>query len=354
MNLEQGEILPRRLGRPRVRKNARCRRVPCDVKHRTYCAYGLRVRSAFDLPIAGSPEIPDEPDVNLRLVEESEVTGQWSDANGAPAWQTMLPNHCHARCERGQAGDHLLTYGRKASFHLDREGRTLLCAPADRESIEWQRFLLDTVLHCVSLIRGFEALHASAVSTPEGVVAFVAPPGGGKSTLAAELMRRGHSLFSDDVLVLSRTDGEILAHAGPPLMTLPIEGCVLGEMGEPLEVSTEDGTTWVHVRRVGSSPQPLAGIFVLDRRQGVDLKAVRETASPGRLLPHMLSLDRYPARGLSRLGLLRELVSSVPVYRLRVRHSDLAGLADVVEEELQAEGLPAGEAARSPVHHAPA
>lgn len=323
------------------------------MKRRTYCAYGLRVRSAFDLPIANSTEVLDEPDVNLRLVDESEVIGQWSDANGSPAWQTMFPNNCHVRCERGQAGDHLLTYGRKASFHLDREGRTLLCAPVDRGSIEWQRFLLDTVLHCVSLIRGFEALHASAVSMQEGVVAFVAAPGGGKSTLAAELVRRGHSLFSDDVLALSRAGGEVLAHAGPSLMTLP-ENCVLGGVGDPLEVSTEDGTTWVRVSRAGSDPQPLAGIFVLDRRPGADLNAVRETASPGRLLPHMLSLDRHPARGLSRFGLLRELVSSVPVYRLRVRHNDLAGLADAVEEELQAEGLPICEAPRSPAYHAPA
>jgi hypothetical protein len=307
------------------------------VKRRAFSAYGLQIRSPFELPhfdspATGSPEPYDHADLTLRLADDREVAERWSDANGAPPWQTMFPQHCHVRLERGQAGDHLLTFGRTASFHLDREGRTLLCSPAEPESVEWQRFLLDTVLYCVSLIRGFEALHASAVSVDDGVVAVVAAPGGGKSTLAAELVSRGHSLFADDVLALDRADGEVLAHAGPPLMTLPAGGCAVEEVGEPLDVPTEEGTSWVHVRDAGGEPQPLSAIFILDRRREGDLQPLRETAH-GRLLPHMLSLDRQPARALARFGLLQELVGRTPVYGLFCADRDLAELATIVEQE---------------------
>jgi hypothetical protein len=316
---------------------------------RTFCAYGLRVQSSFDVPVAPA-EAEGEPDVTLRLVERSETAAHWSDTHGTLAWQTMFPNDCHVRCERGREGDHLLTFGRKASFHLDSRDRTLLCAPAAPESLDWQRFLLDTALCCVSSIRGFEALHASAVRTPRGVVAFVGSPGSGKSTLAAELVRRGHSLFCDDVLALSRVGGRILVHAGPPLMTLGADSRALEKVSDQLEAPTEDGMVWVRVRRAGGKSETPAAIFILDRRREADLQVVRESVGPGRLLPHALSLSRDPARALSRFGLLRELVASVPVYRLAARNSEVAGLADVVDETLQV----AETSAEEQVHHAPA
>jgi hypothetical protein len=301
------------------------------------------VQSAFAVPIASSSALAAEPNLVLRLTEKEEIVDRWSVATGAPVWQTTFPNHHHVRCERGQAGDHLLSFGREAAFHLDRDAGVLLCAPADPESLGWQRFLLDTVLQCVSLIRGFEALHASAISAPEGIAAFVAAPGGGKSALAAELVRRGHSLFSDDVLALSRADGEVLAHAGPPLMTLAAdESAAMDQMGDSLGVLPDDGTSWVRIRRAGGDPQPLAKLFVLDRRRGEQTRAIQEPVGGGRLLPHMLSLNRDPARALSRSGLLTELVDGVPVYRLEVAEDgELAELAATVEDNLKASSLEA-------------
>jgi hypothetical protein len=317
----------------------RCNHVrPCS-----FSAYGLRVQSAFEVPIANVSAVIAEPDLLLRLAEKQEIVDLWSVAAGAPVWQATFPNHHHVRCERGQASDHLISFGREASFHLDPDAGVLLCAPEEPQGLSWQRFLLDTVLQCVSLIRGFEALHASAVSAPEGIAAFVAAPGGGKSALAAELVRRGHSLFSDDVLALSPANGEVLAHAGPPLMTFAAEeSAAIDQMGDSLGVLPDDGTSWVRIRHAGGDPQPLAKLFVLDRRRGEETRAIREPVGGGRLLPHMLSLNRDPARALSRSGLLSELMGSVPVYRLETaRDDDLSGLAAVVEDNLKATSLEA-------------
>ena len=327
------------------------------MRRRTFEAYGLRVRSTFDLPIVerpvdGSPAPYQQVDVTMSLADENEIVGCWSDANGVPSWQTTYPSHCHVRLDRGQAGDHLLTFGRKASFHLDRAGRSLLCSSAEPDSREWQRFLLDTVLYCVSLIRGFEALHASAVCIDGSVGAFVGASGAGKSVLAGELVRRGHDLIADDVLALSHSDREVLAHPSPPLMTLPSADTALEEVGDPLTAQPEQGTSVVRVRRFATAARAPAKVFILDRQSGSALQPLRETAH-GRLLPHMLSLDRRPERALSRFALLDRLVAETPVFRLCVGDGNLAATASIVEEELRIGQSPA-KAVSSPLRHASA
>jgi hypothetical protein len=63
---------------------------------------------------------------------------------------------------------------------------------------------------------GYEALHASAVRTPQGIVAFCAQSGTGKTTVAYALGRRGNRPWADDALVLDiPEDGAILAHQLP-------------------------------------------------------------------------------------------------------------------------------------------
>src|SRR5439155_109602 len=101
----------------------------------------------------------------------------------------------------------------------------LECAPrgqyqrADAQ-IAWQRALLEKVLRCVSMIRGYEALHASAVDSPEGVVAFLGAGGAGKTTLALEFMRRGWPLFGEEVLTLGRRAAGVSAFRGTPHMSI--------------------------------------------------------------------------------------------------------------------------------------
>jgi hypothetical protein len=265
----------------------------------------------------------------------------------------MFPDDCHVRLERGRDGDYLLTFGRRARFHLDAAGERLLCAPSKPEQLDWRRFLLDTALCCASSIGGFEALHASAVRSPHGIAAFVAARGAGKSTLAAELVARGHPLVCDDVLALSRVDeAEVIAHPGPPFMTLDADTVSHYDLGEALGAAAEDGTRWVRVRREEAAPGPLAAIFILERQTPLDPHPIGESARPGRMLPHTLSLSRDPARALSRLGLLRQLAASAPLYSVGAREGDVAGLADAVERAWSPESSDLAEQAA--VDHAPA
>jgi hypothetical protein len=305
------------------------------VERASFPAYGLGVQASFALPVHGAEEPWEAPRMRLRLAQPPEVAGVWSEPNGTPAWQTMFPGDCHVRCERGQEGDHLLTFGRRARFHLDRGCTELLCAPVALDQLDWQRFLLDTALSCASSIYGFEALHASAVHTPTGAVAFVAARGAGKSALAAELVARGNALVCDDVLTLGGKGAEPLAHPGPPFMTLREEDRAGRHIGEALGPAGPEGSVWVRVEKAQTVPVRLAAIYLLERRQVSGSRQVRESACPGRLLPHTLSLDRDPSRALSRLGLLRRLSASVPLFSLGGGDGDVGALADAVERNLE-------------------
>jgi len=58
------------------------------------------------------------------------------------------------------------------------------------------------VLPLVMQLRGHEVLHASAVSTPGGLVVLCGVSGAGKSTFASALSARGHRVWADDAVVL--------------------------------------------------------------------------------------------------------------------------------------------------------
>ena len=80
--------------------------------------------------------------------------------------------------------------------------------------------LLDQVIPLVINLRGGEALHASAVLTPQGVVAFSGKAGSGKSTLAANFLKAGYPLLGDDCLVFSEKNQGIYAIPAYPGLRL--------------------------------------------------------------------------------------------------------------------------------------
>jgi hypothetical protein len=116
--------------------------------------------------------------------------------------------------------------------------------------------VLDSVLFTVALLQGYEALHAGAVATPDGVVAITAAAGGGKSTLLTELLQRGLDLMADDVLVLKSRGMEApLAHPAPPSMTVPATRIpTLREAAPPQTISSLEEERWI---AVPVHPEPL-------------------------------------------------------------------------------------------------
>jgi hypothetical protein len=287
-------------------------------------AFGVELRSSFPLPglqaLADGTEAEpaDAPDGMLRLdlSTSAAVERAWSGPGEGPSWETVFPEGCFVRFQPGKAGDHRLEYGGQTSFHFSPDARTLLCAPADPADPAWKRFLLDTGLWSVSLIRGYEALHASAVELPEGVVAFVAQMGGGKTSLAAEFVRCGNPLFADDVVALRPTDGEVRAYPGPPLMNLALEQSRAGAAEIGTVLATFDDEAWVAVSNSADEPRPLAAVYLLDRRAGLDDAVKRVEATVLDLLPHSFGFHHLRGRRRTRFEAFAELAASVPVFKL--------------------------------------
>lgn len=84
----------------------------------------------------------------------------------------------------------------------------------------WQRLFFAQVLPLAAALRGLEPFHASAVALDGRAIAFVAPSGTGKTSVAAHFVAAGASLVTDDVLVLEPTSRGVLAHPGSGLVNL--------------------------------------------------------------------------------------------------------------------------------------
>jgi hypothetical protein len=94
-----------------------------------------------------------------------------------------------------------------ASYRFTPEGKEVAASVADgaRSDIvldAYQRRVLPMAVQ----VRGYEVLHASAVHSPAGIVAFCGVSQAGKSTIAFGLSRRGYRVWCDDVLAFDLSD----------------------------------------------------------------------------------------------------------------------------------------------------
>ena len=82
------------------------------------------------------------------------------------------------------------------------DGRRVVSALPRLSPWIWQRLLYAQVLPLAATLQGLELLHASAVVLDGRTIAFSAPQGTGKTSVAAHLVAGGASLLTDDVLAL--------------------------------------------------------------------------------------------------------------------------------------------------------
>jgi hypothetical protein len=97
--------------------------------------------------------------------------------------------------------------------------RVFPCSGIGPEDI--RPYLLGSAIGAAMHQRGMLPLHASSVRTARGVVAFSAPCGYGKSTIAAGLWQRGLDMLSDDILALNQNaPGQFACMRGVPALKL--------------------------------------------------------------------------------------------------------------------------------------
>jgi hypothetical protein len=282
------------------------------AEHHSLLGLDLRV----DFPLPGLAPVPPRgcPEVEVRLVSAARLEESLGGVDAPGRWRGLLGDGEAFEIERGWDGDLVFAYGNRARFHLSADGRTLLCCPADVTDLGWRRALVTKVLPNVAIANGYEALHAAAVSGEGGAILILAASGGGKSSLALELVRRGHRFFADDVVVLGRRDGRVEAHPAGPFVNLPP-----GAPGSsPTYNLLDPGPLkhWVALDGAATEPCPVRALALLARGRTGVLGAWSVGASPLPLAPFMLGLPDDEGRDAERFALYSDLVEATELIRL--------------------------------------
>jgi hypothetical protein len=181
-------------------------------------------------------------------------------------------------------------------------------------------------------VRGFEALHASAISSVTGTAAFCGVSGVGKSTLAFALSRRGYRHWADDAVVFTMEGTSALAVPIP--FTSRLRAPAMLHFGTRPERRSPSPP----VPADGTSPVPLTSICILERWESasapapIRLERLSASTALAALLEHAYCFTlEDQKRKQETLQHYLELVANVPIYRLTFV-PDLKYLSQVQDE----------------------
>jgi len=253
----------------------------------------------------------------------------------------------HARLFQHRDGRRI-TVDDTGSFDIGRDGRISF----EKKAGAWDDFvrahLLGRVLATAMWDDGWLPLHASAVATREGVIAFLAPKGFGKSSLALALARAGAPLVTDDTLPI---EPKMPARAWPGVHSVRANGDALAALGvSAAGALTREGK--VSLRAIegctmATSPAPLAAIFLLSpsddplRPDVLMRTSYSPTLAALSVVPHV---KIGAMLGASAAALMLErvatVVNMVPVHQLSITR-DLARLPEAATQLLEWYGGPA-------------
>lgn len=254
-----------------------------------------------------------------------DVVGTWSSAVPGPGGR---PDCVLLR----RSGEELLRFEGVADFLLSGDRIDGWLPEPRRAWLAELRFLGPVLAYWMER-RGILALHAASVALPAPngprAIGFLASHGGGKSVLAAELMRRaGATLVADDVTAIEPAGGDYLVRPSNPQMRLgPSDAERLTGRADFPRVHPDYPKRRVPVGgsegflgRFQQGSAPLAALYLPHRRAGGEIEIERMSPS-GALLAltaHSFIARLVAGAGLqpARLELLGRLVETVPTFRL--------------------------------------
>ncbi|HUF90889.1 MAG TPA: hypothetical protein VMR23_00835 [Candidatus Limnocylindria bacterium] len=222
----------------------------------------MRLRSALALPF---PLADGDGAAHAEIVRGSDALfGRLRPAPGAAPppddWQRQVPL---------AGGGWYLRWSNLVECLLSADARQIAYRPLPGgAAAAMETYLLGHVLSYVLLQHGEEPLHATAIVAGGGAVALMGDSGYGKSTLAAEFLRAGHRLLTDDLLVVRRDGAGFSAFPGPPRLKLfpPVAHALLGECASGAPMNALTSKLVIPLGRAGDpppAPVSLAAMYVL-------------------------------------------------------------------------------------------
>jgi hypothetical protein len=308
----------------------------------TYRAFGLALASEVALP-----GVPEAAGAVADLVVESHAR-PLGPRRPRAVRRIRLPDG-RTGFTVGRAGSRaLVRFGELADFLVSEDGRVIGCARRRHGDARVVAHLLLAQVVPLALSRqGRVVLHASAVETPRGAVAFLGASGCGKSTLGASFVREAFPLLADDGLLLTEHRGALAGVPSYPEIRLWPDAYAAFSSGG-------GARRLVRKRRLragsgrwpfGIGPVPMSRLYVLGHRavaegdHGVAIEPLTRREAFVELVRHSFRLDFHGApRLLGEFDRIAAIAAGCAVYRLTFARewSRLAAVRDAVLEHLAA------------------
>ena len=245
----------------------------------------------------------------------------------------------------GRCSDaYVLRFPSYAEFIIAKDTNSIRCRPlAHTAEMTVRHLLLDQVLPLILSRRESLVLHASAVLTRHGAIAFAGKTGKGKSTLATSFALEGFPLVSDDYLVLRQGQEGWMAMPGYPGVRLwPSTVQAIG----PQDLPTREGASYTVKRRVANTkllpqadgPVPLRRLYVLaEEAESTSIEKVPLGRSMISLLEFAYNLDITDRAFLrQQFATIKQVTKDVPVYAIHFlrEYSALPAVREAILQHL--------------------
>lgn len=296
-----------------------------------YQAYGLTILSEIHCPEL-EEAVPDhEPDVCIQQ---------------GPVPESLVgPKYSGFKCE-GNGSSLLIRTDRIAKLLISGGNQIFVQNREGAHDYEIRTLLLGWGLGAVLQQRGILPLHASAVATGQGCLAFCAPSGVGKSTLAWAFLKKGYRLLDDNITALMPSiDGAMVLPGYPEIKLQRNDLRNSNYDSQSLRpVLRGSGKFALDVRgHFQREPRRLRRIYVLSRDSSPVPRLIR---LKGGAAFQALSENTFCARFMRGMGqpanhfdMLVKLADKIPVFDLKFPANSLSpdDLVQIIEGSFRSE-----------------
>ena len=291
---------------------------------------GWRVRSALPLPETLPWPGTDHPaDIEIRA---GTVLTRVAERGAAPPYMEVAPD------------GRLLVVASPACRFLVTADTVVVDTHLPPESADWRACLLGPVLATICYLRGALPVHASCLRVGHRTIAIAGKSGAGKSSLAAALALRGHTLVTDDVCACSGLAARPVVLPTYPALKLSRESLkALGIASEDLVPIGPDFEKLQWLRPMGFDPEPvgLDGAYLIEDAQegAADEIVVTDGAEAFTRLSteiYQPPIGRLLLEEAAFFGMATQLAAAITIRRLirRLDLNRLDALAAMIEDDV--------------------
>lgn len=274
-----------------------------------YKLYGMGVRSDFQL-------------VQLLTLSEEE----WKAMSQITIREKPFPDEykrqreCYSQIDRSRS-----ILSNSYCYLFIENGETICYEKKEKATDELlNAFILGWGMAILFYQRGQLAIHCSCVEKDGRAILISGNSGSGKSTITAELLKRGYSLMADDMVVVTfAEDGKVLAAAAFPYQKLCRDALGASGVSEEELIYIDEGKDKFLVPYKGvfiEEMVPVQAMYVLACLQNGEVNA-RELVGGDKFHACMQSLFLKPLLGEGLYApengaIVLDLASRIPVYEV--------------------------------------